>query len=200
MRKIVKIQGETNIHNMGAFDELLEQYGKRSRVTETQFGIGQKGNFGLYALMPYIRDSEVDSFQNNPVRFYRKELSDGAISTSIRGMVTVDMVHIPFSSLIPLQDVVKQDTYIEAYLIDSATDTIKGYRLVKVPEKVMAQILDDWYSMERDGVTNSEILTSMNRDMFPFSPKEFVKRSQYIGRDSGDTTPPNVVFFGREVA
>ena len=47
MRKIVKIQGETNIHNMGAFDELLEQYGKRSRVTETQFGIGQKGNFGL---------------------------------------------------------------------------------------------------------------------------------------------------------
>lgn len=200
MSKTIKIEGETNIKNLAGFEHFIEAFGHKSRITTCPINFSSDGTFQIFCFMPHIRKCEIDVFQNNALKFYRKELPDGTITTSMRGMVTTDGIHTPFSSDKPLSEAIIQDSIIEAILIDSATDEIKGYRFVKVPKKIISQIVNDWRAMEYNGVEPSLIPYSMAKYIFPYTPKEIKKRSQYIGRECEDVTPEIVYLIGKDVA
>ena len=200
MSKTIKIEGEVNINNIGGFEQYISQFGHKSRICNSNFLCLPNGSFEIHVLTPNIRECEIYAFQNNPIKFYRKELPDGIISTSIRGMTISDFVHKPFSTEIPLNEMEIQDSIIQAFLIDTATDEIKGFRIAKVPKRVVSQIIDDWMTMESHDLSRLDILRSMEKHIFPYTPKEFMKRSLYIGRECEDLTPDFVYFVGKDVA
>lgn len=199
MSKIVKLEGEININNIGGFEQYIARFGTKSRVSNSNFSYLPNGSFEIHVLMPNIRECEIYAFQNNPIKFYRKELPNGAISTSIRGMTSLDFVHIPFSTEIPLDKMKSQDSIIQAFLIDTATDEIKGFRIAKVSKRVISQIIDDWKSMEHQGLSHFDILNSAAKYICPYTPKEFMKRSLYIGRECEELTPDCVCFVGKNI-
>lgn len=200
MSKTIKLKGEININNIDGFEQYISEFGPKSRVSHSSLVCLEDGSFEIHVLMPNIRECEIYAFQNNPVKFYRKEFPGGIISTSIRGIASFDTVYIPFSAGTSLEKAKKQNSVIQAYLIDTATDEIKGYRRVKVPERIISQIIDDWKTMEHKGFQSFEIHLSMQQHIFPYTPKEFMKRSLYIGRECEDLTPDVICFFGKKIA
>lgn len=192
MNKKIKIVGENNINNLG-FETLLKAVGKRSKFTGI-FMSYNKHNPAVLCLMPHIRDCEIEKFQNSAFKLYRKELPNGVITTSVRGIGSFDSIYAPMFSGLSIKDCKKQDAIVEVFLIDSATDEIKGYRVVVISERVVGQLIDDWKKMEYNNFGLSELAYSLEKYVLPFDDKEFMRRSQYIGRECKDITP-DFVFF-----
>ena len=142
--------------------------------------------------MPNISNTEIDNFLNKPLHSYRNALPHGVISTSLRGMTSMDFIHLPYSSPIDLRDVSPKNQLVNSFLVDTATDKIKGIRLIELSEETVRQLLDDWISTEDAGFDKNDIYETLNKYVFPYSSEDFQKMSTYIGTNISAFTAKNL--------
>ena len=178
-----KINGTSNAKECGAFDHIYMIIGEKSKWEGCTLLLDENGNLNLYDFMPNIRENEVYTFLNKPLRIYRNELSNGIITTSLRGMTNTDFVHLPNSSPVDLRWVIHEEQLVPAFLVDTATDEIKGVRIVGLSDKTISQLLKDWVAVEDRGFSTEEISETLNDSVYCHSPEVFQKRSEYVGRD-----------------
>ena len=192
------INGTSSAIECGLFDALYSVIGPNSRAGFVSLAVDTNGKFQLFDFMPNVTEGEVYSFLNRPLRIFRKELDDGVITTSIRGMVNSDFVHLPYSSPVDLRKVIPEGQLVSAFLVDSATDEIKCIRNIGLSNKIIAQLLDDWITIEDRGFSVAEINRSLSDNVYCYSSKEYEKRSTYIGRDHSNIVSNNVFFLNHQ--
>ena len=186
------VNGTANASECGVFDDLYNVIGPQSKQEFCSLLVDEYGAFNLYDFAPNIREDEVYNFLNKPCRIYRNELSNGVITTSLRGITNTDFVHLPNTSLVDLRRIVPEGQQVKSFLVDTATDKIKGIRIVELSDKTISQLLKDWTSMENSGISSSEIFETLQEKVYCYPSDIFLKRSTYVGRDISNTVARNL--------
>lgn len=186
------INGTSNARECGLFDGFYAIAGPKSKHELTSLLVNESGNLILCDFIPHIREDEVRRFLTSPFRIYRNELSNGIITTSIRGMSDMDFVHLPHSSPVDLRRVKPQGQIVDAFMVDTATDEIKGIRMVGISDRTASQLLHDWITIEQKGFSIEDINRTLATYVYPYSTKEFQNRSVYVGRDISSTVSHNL--------
>ena len=78
---------------------------------------------------------------------------------------------------------------MKSFLVDTATDKIKGIRIVELSGKTISQLLKDWITMEDRDISSSEIFETLQEKVYCYSSDNFMKRSTYVGRDVSSMVP-----------
>lgn len=186
---IFKINGTENADECGLFDAFYMDRGKKSKKNIKSFFVDELGNFNLHIFAPNIKDEVIYKFLYEPFHIYRNEISDGVITTSLRGIVDMDFIHFPFCSLVDLRRVIPKGQQVKAFLIDTATDKIKGIRLVELSDETISQLLKDWTTIKYSGFSDLELLAILQKKAHNYSPDTFFKASTYVGRDTSSMVP-----------
>ena len=189
------VNNTTNAYECGAFDEYYKMYGPKSRCEFFTLHVDSNGEFSLLVFKNNVSENDVNAFLTKPLRVYRKEFPNGIITTSLRGMVNDDTVHIPYSSPVDLRRVKLYDKKITCFLIDSVTDEIKGIRIIGLSFETIYQIISDWIAIEESGLTVEEISMSLNNDVYCHSLDEIKKRSDYVGKNTSSIVAKNIHMF-----
>ena len=172
------VNGTANASECGVFNDLYDVIGPQSKQEFCSLLVDEYGAFNLYDFAPNIREDEVYNFLNKPCRIYRNELSNGVITTSL-----------PNTSLVDLRRVIPEGQQVKSFLVDTATDKIKGIRIVELSDKTISQLLKDWITMENSGISSSEIFETLQEKVYCYSSDVFMKRSTYVGRDVSSMVP-----------
>ena len=186
------VNGTANASECGVFNDLYDVIGPKSKQEFCSLLVDEYGAFNLYDFAPNIREDEVYNFLNKPCRIYRNELSNGVITTSLRGITNTDFVHLPNTSLVDLRRVIPEGQQVKSFLVDTATDKIKGIRIVELSDKTISQLLKDWITMENSGISSSEIFETLQEKVYCYSSDVFMKRSTYVGRDVSSMVPSSL--------
>ncbi|MBR3966092.1 MAG: hypothetical protein IKJ91_03355 [Clostridia bacterium] len=194
LKKEIKftINGTENARKCGLFDKIYSISGPQSGIELTSLSVDEIGGLNLLCFMPDISNTEIDNFLNKPLHIYRNALPNGVISTSLRGMTSMDFIHLPYSSPIDLRDVSPKNQLVNSFLVDTSTDKIKGIRLIGLSEETVRQLLDDWISTEDAGFDKNDIYETLNKYVFPYSSEDFQKMSTYIGTNISAFTAKNL--------
>lgn len=88
-----------------------------------------------------------------------------------------------------LRRVIPEGQQVKSFLVDTATDKIKGIRIVELSDKTISQLLKDWITMENSGISSSEIFETLQEKVYCYSSDVFMKRSTYVGRDVSSMVP-----------
>ena len=123
------VNGTANASECGVFNDLYDVIGPQSKQEFCSLLVDEYGAFNLYDFAPNIREDEVYNFLNKPCRIYRNELSNGVITTSLRGITNTDFVHLPNTSLVDLRRVIPEGQQVKSFLVDTATDKIIKYQI-----------------------------------------------------------------------
>ena len=189
------INGSTNAQKCGLFDEFYSMVGPKSREALTTLSVDEKGGLNLLCFMPYINNAEINNFLSSPLHIYRYELPNGIIANLIRGTVSCDFVHLPYSSPIDLREITPKNQLVNAFLVDTATDKIMGIRMLELPESTVRQLLSDWISIEDGGFDKRDIQDTLNRYIFTYSPEALEKKATYVGKNISSITTRNFNTF-----
>ena len=188
------INNTSDASKCGLFEHIYSDYINKG-FSYSAINILSDGSLEIDCFMPHISQREAEDFMNKPVRFYKKELPNGAISISIRGAVIGDYIIDPIIYPDNRIELIVETSWCNMFLVDTEDNSIKGIRFCILSDEIYEAIDGALQIMLGRGLKSIDLVLAFKKYIAPFSPSKFIQRATYLGREKGNIRTQNLTTF-----
>lgn len=173
---MILVNGTNKAHSCGLFD-----FGSLSGTELEKYCVQESfdvdGSMTFLFCTPHISKMEIEHFYNSNLKASKCPLfGRDYYAVNFRGALTSESLLVPYED----DRLSKFDGKCECWLVDSATDEIKGYKVVNFSDSFRQFLVENETKMKVAKVTEKDLVNDYCESLLLYSTKELDRRASYI--------------------